>query len=392
MQEEFLALVARGTRARLRRLPLLARARRGPAGLRPGRDHPRWPAGRGGARCRAARQDASAGLGRVRRAGRPQWLRALPGVGDLEAVDGRVPFKVAGDLDPVVKAIARHTVIDLEIARPTLEEVFLTYYAGGDALSVPDRRAAATNAAGRCSPGACRSASGRPSSSRSTPRSKRADEGVRSYPTRSKEAFGSASSRPVEQYLHAEMLSLIVPLAVGYLAVRALASGLSGAAESGRLDVLLSAPVSRRRLVPAAFCADRRRVGGRPRHHPLLTLLGSLLSGAGLVRRRAGRLSPTSGRWRCLRRPGDRRHGFSLRTSVVTGSVAGVLVGCTCSISSAGSTPASTASATPRSSATTATRSRTGSNPLAFIGVTAAAVALAALGSALFERRDLFPG
>ena len=59
------------------------------------------------------------------------------------------------------------------------------------------------------------------------------------------------------------MLSLIVPLAVGYLAVRSVASGLSGAAESGRLDVLLSAPVSRRRLVAAGFARDRGRARRR---------------------------------------------------------------------------------------------------------------------------------
>jgi ABC-2 type transport system ATP-binding protein len=35
---------------------------------------------------------------------------------------------VSGDLDAVVKALARHPVKDLEIAHPTLEEVFLTYY------------------------------------------------------------------------------------------------------------------------------------------------------------------------------------------------------------------------------------------------------------------------
>jgi ABC-2 type transport system ATP-binding protein len=55
-------------------------------------------------------------------------LRACPGVTDV-ALDGvRVTFRVAGDLDPVVKAISRHTVVDLEFARPTLEEIFLTYY------------------------------------------------------------------------------------------------------------------------------------------------------------------------------------------------------------------------------------------------------------------------
>jgi ABC-2 type transport system ATP-binding protein len=55
-------------------------------------------------------------------------LGAIPGVSDLFAEDGRVSFHVSGDLDAVVKAISRHTVADLELAHPTLEEVFLTYY------------------------------------------------------------------------------------------------------------------------------------------------------------------------------------------------------------------------------------------------------------------------
>jgi ABC-2 type transport system ATP-binding protein len=61
----------------------------------------------------------------------PADLRALPGVTDLKSEDGRISFRVAGDLDPVVKAIALHTVADLELAHPTLEEVFLTYYEEG---------------------------------------------------------------------------------------------------------------------------------------------------------------------------------------------------------------------------------------------------------------------
>lgn len=43
---------------------------------------------------------------------------------------------------------------------------------------------------------------------------------VEKYPTGLKEAFGIGQLSNVEQYLHAEMLSLIVPLALGYLAVR----------------------------------------------------------------------------------------------------------------------------------------------------------------------------
>jgi beta-exotoxin I transport system ATP-binding protein len=55
-------------------------------------------------------------------------LRGWPGVSDLEADGNRATFRIAGALDPVIKALSRHAVLDLELARPTLEEVFLTYY------------------------------------------------------------------------------------------------------------------------------------------------------------------------------------------------------------------------------------------------------------------------
>jgi ABC-2 type transport system ATP-binding protein len=59
-------------------------------------------------------------------------LRALPGVSDLELDGARASFRFAGDPDPVVKALSHHTVLDLEVAHPTLEEVFLTYYHEGE--------------------------------------------------------------------------------------------------------------------------------------------------------------------------------------------------------------------------------------------------------------------
>jgi ABC-2 type transport system ATP-binding protein len=59
-------------------------------------------------------------------------LRGQPGVSDLEAAGGKLTFKDARDLDPVVKAIAKRHVLDLELTHPTLEEVFLTYYGGGE--------------------------------------------------------------------------------------------------------------------------------------------------------------------------------------------------------------------------------------------------------------------
>jgi len=58
----------------------------------------------------------------------PAALRAIPGVADLTAENDRVTFSVGGDVDAVVKEIARHPVADFQLAHPTLEEVFLTYY------------------------------------------------------------------------------------------------------------------------------------------------------------------------------------------------------------------------------------------------------------------------
>jgi ABC-2 type transport system ATP-binding protein len=62
----------------------------------------------------------------------PAELQAIPGVADVTVQGGRVGFHLSGDPDSVVKAIARHRVVDLEFAHPTLEEVFLTYYEEGD--------------------------------------------------------------------------------------------------------------------------------------------------------------------------------------------------------------------------------------------------------------------
>jgi ABC-2 type transport system ATP-binding protein len=58
----------------------------------------------------------------------PDEFRHLPGVMDLTVDGERITFKTAGDLNAVIRAAARHTVTDIELVRPTLEEVFLTYY------------------------------------------------------------------------------------------------------------------------------------------------------------------------------------------------------------------------------------------------------------------------
>jgi ABC-2 type transport system permease protein len=150
---------------------------------------------------------------------------------------------------------------------------------------------------------------------------------TKGYPPALKEAFGVSELANVEQYLQAEMLSLIVPLALGYMAVRAVASGLSGAAETGRLDVLLSAPVSRSALAAASFAATAVELALVLAVTIAFTGLGSALSGAGLQFGSAvagfANVWPLALLFAGL---GVVASGWSLRTSVVTGSVAGVLV------------------------------------------------------------------
>ncbi|HVY97120.1 MAG TPA: ABC transporter ATP-binding protein [Solirubrobacterales bacterium] len=76
-------------------------------------------------------------LGKARRRvtvelGEPADLRAelasLPGVADVEGDGRRLTLTVGGDVDALLKALAAHHVTDLEVAAPSLEQVFLTYY------------------------------------------------------------------------------------------------------------------------------------------------------------------------------------------------------------------------------------------------------------------------
>ena len=150
---------------------------------------------------------------------------------------------------------------------------------------------------------------------------------VAQYPEGLKQAFGIGELANVEQYLHGEMLSLIVPLAVGYLAARAVASDLSGAAESGRLEVLLSAPVARSAVCVGAFLAAASEVAVVLLLTLVLSLLGSVVAGSGLGVGPA--LAGFAMVWPLALVAAALAilaSGFSLKTSVVTGVVAGILV------------------------------------------------------------------
>lgn len=215
-------------------------------------------------------------------------------------------------------------------------------------------------------------------------------QAVADYPPALKEAFGISELANVEQYLQAEMLSLIVPLALGYLAVRAVASGLAGAAETGRLDVLLSSPVSRSRLCAAGFLATAVELAVVLAVSWLLTMAGSALAGAGLDAGPAAagfaNVWPLALLFAGL---GVIVCGFSLRTSVVTGSVAGVLVAMYVIDLVGKLDPGLDWVRYASVFKYYGNAIEDGIDPLAFGGVTIAAVVLAALGAWLFERRDI---
>jgi ABC-2 type transport system permease protein len=94
------------------------------------------------------------------------------------------------------------------------------------------------------------------------------DQIAKNYPSGLKEAFGVQAMNTVEGYIHAEMFSLIVPLAMGYFAIRAVAGPTVGAEERGYLDTILALPVSRTVLivgnyvVAAVACAAIMAVTG----------------------------------------------------------------------------------------------------------------------------------
>jgi ABC-2 type transport system ATP-binding protein len=68
----------------------------------------------------------------------PPGAFALPGVTELHR-DGNVVHLQARDgIDALLKAITRYTVVDVRTEQPSLEDVFLAYYAGGTPEAVAE--------------------------------------------------------------------------------------------------------------------------------------------------------------------------------------------------------------------------------------------------------------
>jgi ABC-2 type transport system ATP-binding protein len=62
----------------------------------------------------------------------PSAFEGVPGVREVEAVGDQLRITVSGVMDPVLKRAASFQVVDLVSHEPTLEEIFLTFYGGGD--------------------------------------------------------------------------------------------------------------------------------------------------------------------------------------------------------------------------------------------------------------------
>lgn len=64
--------------------------------------------------------------------GRVPELPALPGVEVAEAGANALRFQVSGSIGPLITALARQPVVSLQSRAPSLEEIFLHHYEGGD--------------------------------------------------------------------------------------------------------------------------------------------------------------------------------------------------------------------------------------------------------------------
>jgi len=216
------------------------------------------------------------------------------------------------------------------------------------------------------------------------------DKVAESYPAGLKEAFGVDEMNTVEGYVHAEMFSLIVPLAIGFFAIRSVLRMIVVAEERGHLDTILALPLSRRVLVAGSFaCAALVSAA-------ILVLTGALTFVAG---RLAGTgISPgltaagAIGVWPlavCFAGIAVLAGGVLHRSASVTGVATGALVAMY-AVDLAGRLadalePLRWISAFRYYGAPL----RDGIDAASFAGLTAAGLLLAVAGALLFERRDV---
>ncbi len=108
------------------------------------------------------------------------------------------------------------------------------------------------------------------------------EEVAKTYPSGLREAFGVQAMNTVEGYIHAEMFSLIVPLAIGYFAIHAIASATVSAEERGELDTVLALPLARRALMTSTYLVMALVVAAIMAITAAATLAAGVLAGTGI--------------------------------------------------------------------------------------------------------------
>jgi ABC-2 type transport system permease protein len=216
------------------------------------------------------------------------------------------------------------------------------------------------------------------------------DEALENYPEGLKEAFNIREITSVEAYIDAEMMSLIVPLAIAFLAVRIVTRAIAAAEEQRYLDTLLAAPVARTTLMAGTLLVAATVVAVVLVVMTLLTWVVALLAGtdASLVvlGRGAANVWPLAMLFAGVAAlAAGALHRSAPVTAIATGTLVGMYV-----IDLVGKLadevePLRYASAFRYYGSAI----QDGIDPLAFAGLTLAGVALTAAGAVLLRRRDV---
>lgn len=215
-------------------------------------------------------------------------------------------------------------------------------------------------------------------------------EMIKNYPEGLKEAFGFTRLDSVEQYFDVEMLSLIIPLAVAFLAVRIVARSISGAEEQRWLDTLLATPLTREGLVASVFVVTAIVLAGVLIVTFLLTMLAGVASGtdpsAAQIGRGLANVWPLSMFFAGV---ATLLAGRIRGAAVVTATSGGILVGMYL-LEVVGRVDESLDSLRWLSAFRHyGSAVNDGIDPLAFAGLVLVGAALAAVGAVLFRTRDI---
>jgi ABC-2 type transport system permease protein len=215
-------------------------------------------------------------------------------------------------------------------------------------------------------------------------------DALENYPEGLKEAFNIREITTVEAYIDAEMMSLIVPLVVAFLAIRVVTRAIAGAEEQRYLDTLLAAPVPRAVLVSGAFSVAALVTAAVLAVSTLLTWVVAVLVGTdaslAILARGFANVWPVAMLFAGIAAlSAGLLHRSAPVTAVATGTLVGMYVIDLVGKLAGEVEPLRYASAFRYYGSAI----QDGIDPLAFAGLTLAGVALAIAGAWMLRRRDV---